>query len=80
MLGTTSMGMKLQAVDSSMLVAVGYDEENREMRVIFTTGDTYRYLNVPKSVYLELMTAESKGAYMKTNVIDVYPHRRVKRP
>ena len=60
------MGMKLQAVASSMLLAVGYDE------------DTYRYLNVPKAVYLELMKAESKGAYLKTHVIDVYPHRRMR--
>lgn len=73
------MGMKLKAVDSSMLVAVGYDEETKEMRVIYKTGDTYRYLNVPKSVYTELLNAESKGAYMKTHVIDVFPHRRVRR-
>ena len=71
--------MKLKAVDSSMLVAVGYDDDTSEMRVIYTTGDTYRYLNVPKSVYKELMKAESKGAYMKTHVIDVFPHRRVRR-
>jgi hypothetical protein len=49
------------------------------MRVIFRTGETYRYLNVPKSVYIELMKAESKGAYLKTHVIDVFPHRRVRR-
>jgi hypothetical protein len=73
------MGMKLQAVDSSMLVAVGYDEETSEMRVIFTTGDTYIYLNVPKSVYKELLKAESKGSYMKTHVIDVFPSRRLSR-
>jgi hypothetical protein len=73
------MGMKLKAVDSSMLLAVGYDEETREMRVMFKTGDTYRYLNVPKSVYNELLKAESKGAYLKTHVIDVFPHRRVTR-
>jgi hypothetical protein len=73
------MGMKLKAVDSSMLLAVGYDEGTREMRVIFKTGDTYRYLNVPKPVYSELLKAESKGAYLKTHVIDVYPHRRVRR-
>jgi hypothetical protein len=71
------MGMKLRAVDSSMLVAVGYDEKTSEMRVIFKTGDTYRYLNVPKSVYKELLEAESKGSYMKTHVIDVYPSRRI---
>ena len=73
------MGMKLKAVDSSMLVAVGYDEKISEMRVIFKTGDTYRYLNVPKSIYIELLKAESKGAYMKTHVIDHYPARRVRR-
>ena len=69
--------MKLKAADSSMLVAVGYDEETGEMRVIYKNGDTYRYLNVPKSIYTELLNAESKGAYMKTHVIDVFPHRRV---
>ena len=72
-------GMKLQAVDSSMLIAVGYDEKTSEMRVIFKNGDTYRYLNVPKSVYAELMKAESKGAYMKTHVIDHFPARRSRR-
>jgi len=73
------MGMKLRAVDSSMLLAVGYDEEERELRVIFKTSDTYRYLNVPPSTYTELLKAESKGTYMKTHVIDVFPSRRVKR-
>lgn len=62
-----------------MLLAVGYDAAATEMRVIFKTGDTYRYLNVPKSVYQELLESESKGAYMKTHVIDVYPARRVRR-
>ena len=71
--------MKLNAVDSSMLVAVGYDDELREMRVIFKTGDTYSYRNVPQSVYQELLKSESRGAYMKTHVIDVYPARRVRR-
>ena len=73
------MGMKLQNVESSMLLAVGYDEAAREMRVIFKNGDTYRYLNVPKSIYKELLEAESKGSYMRTHVIDVFPSRRVNR-
>ena len=73
------MGMKLQNVESAMLLAVGYDENAQEMRVIFRTGDTYRYLNVPKQVYIELLKAESKGAYMKTHVIDHYPARRIRR-
>jgi hypothetical protein len=55
------MGMKLRAVDSSMLIAVGYDEATSEMRIIFKTGDTYRYLNVPKSVYAELIKRNPKA-------------------
>ena len=62
-----------------MLLAAGYDDVTREMRVVFRTGDTYRYMNVPKSIYLELLKAESKGAFMKTHVIDRFPSRRVRR-
>ena len=74
------MGMKLHAVDSSMLVAVGYDEKAHEMRVVFKTGETYAYRNVPQSVYTELLKSESKGAYLKTHVIDVYSYTKVRRP
>ena len=62
-----------------MLVAVGYDETTHEMRVIFKTGETYAYRNVPKSIYTELLKSDSKGAYLKTHVIDVFPYRHIRR-
>ena len=47
--------MKLEPVESSMIQAAGYDEESYTLEVIFNSGKTYRYLEVPKTLYLELM-------------------------
>ncbi len=66
--------MELIQVESSMIDAVGYDPEGRELLVIFNSGKSYRYTGVPKKVYEELLAAESKGSYMKTFVIDMYPY------
>jgi len=35
----------------------------RSLDVEFRGGDTYRYFNVSKSIYRELLKAESAGAY-----------------
>jgi len=64
--------MQLTEVDSSMIYAVGYDEENQILEAVFNSGKTYRYFDVPKDVYTGLMAAESKGRYMRAGVIDVY--------
>ena len=71
--------MKLQAVESSMIEAVGYDETTSNLEVIFNSGKTYRYFEVPKTVYLELMESDSKGSYMLSNVIDCFPYEQVKK-
>jgi hypothetical protein len=70
--------MQLTTVESSMIYAVGYDEESRTLEVVFNSGGVYRYLGVPKNVYEGLLAADSKGSYMQANVIDVYPFERVR--
>jgi hypothetical protein len=57
-----------------MIHAVGYDAETQTLEVIFNSGGIYFYDQVPPKVYEELLAAESKGRYMKDEVIDVYPH------
>jgi len=56
-----------------MIHAVGYDDAAQELEVVFNSGKTYRYTGVPRTVYEELLAADSKGQYMRANVIDVYP-------
>ncbi|HSF75534.1 MAG TPA: KTSC domain-containing protein [Microcoleus sp.] len=71
--------MKLEAVESSMIQAVGYDEKSSTLEVVFNSGKTYRYFEVPKTVYLELMESDSKGSYMLSDVIDCFPYEQVKK-
>jgi KTSC domain len=70
---------KLIPVESSMIQAVGYDPETRILEVVFNSGQTYCYEDVPPEVHQELMAADSKGQYMRAAIIDVYPDYRVSR-
>lgn len=68
--------MELLLVESSMIGAVAYDPPVRELIVIFHTGQTYVYSNVPREVYEGLLAADSKGTFMRQSVIDQFPYRR----
>jgi hypothetical protein len=69
--------MELINVDSSMISAVGYDEQQQVLEVVFKPTGVYRYRDVPKEVYQQLLEADSKGSYMRGQIIDMYPTERV---
>ena len=56
--------MKMVQVESSHINAIGYDEETKVMKVEYTSG-TYEYSDVPKNVYEQIMSADSKGRALK---------------
>jgi hypothetical protein len=60
---------KLVPVESSMIQAVGYDPKTRTLEVVFNSGQTYCYEDVPPEVHQELMAADSKGQYMRAAII-----------
>lgn len=60
-----------------MIKGVGYDAKSRTLEVLFDSGETYRYDGVPRRVYERLMAADSKGRFMHSEIIDMYPTRRV---
>ena len=62
-----------------MIHAVGYDRKTRLLEVVFNTGRTYCYENVPPAEYKGLMEAKSKGRYMQDNILDVYFYYQLKR-
>ena len=64
---------KLISVESSMVQAVAYDSKTRTLEVVFNSGRTYCYEGVPPKVYKGLMAADSKGQYMRAEIIDMYP-------
>ncbi|PAX51909.1 KTSC domain-containing protein [Brunnivagina elsteri] len=71
--------MEPQQVESSMVQAVGYDEGSQTLEVVFSNGKTYKYFQVPKQIYEQLLVAESKGSYMQDAVIDCYQYRQIRK-
>ena len=69
--------MKLKRLESEMLLAAGYDQKSHILQVVFRTGGTYRYKDVPSDKYDEMMNAESIGQYMHKNIIGHYQYERV---
>lgn len=52
-----------QPVESSAVAAVGYSKRLHALEIEFRNGAIYRYLDVPISVYRELVAAPSKARY-----------------
>ena len=59
-------------VESRALAAVGYSRRLRALEVEFRRGGTYRYLEVPRSVYQQLLAADSKAGFYNRNVRGKY--------
>ena len=49
----------------------------RVLEVVFNTGGTYQYKEVPATEYERLMSADSIGKYMHQYIIDRYDYERV---
>jgi hypothetical protein len=55
-------------VASSLLKAVGYDEEKEELRVRFHKGGSYVYRGVTRKMYDAMMNDASAGGYFIQNI------------
>ena len=63
-------------IRSTMLRAVSYDEQSRELRVRFTNGGIYRYYQVPAAIVHNLLDPPngSPGRYFNDHVRDAYDY------
>jgi hypothetical protein len=62
-------------VDSTNVVAIGYDEEQSELYVEFLSGSTYVYSPVPVVTFTEFLSADSKGSYLNREIKPNYDCR-----
>jgi hypothetical protein len=65
-------------VESSGIASVGYSKRKHVLEIEFANGAVYRYVNVPPSVYRDLISAESKTRYYDQNIKRNYPSLRVR--
>lgn len=64
-------------VSSSNVEAAGYDVESRRLFVRFMAGKIYRYEDVDKSVFEDLLEAKSPGRFLRDVVFDSYQAKGV---
>lgn len=69
--------MNKDTVQSSNVVAIGYDQRTETLEVEFLKGAVYQYYGVPEHTYNDIMNAPSKGRFLNTYIRDSYPFSRV---
>jgi hypothetical protein len=60
-------------VRSTMLAAVAYDHDWRQLHLKFNSGDIYCYRGVPCERWEGLLAAGSKGTYVRQHILNHYP-------
>lgn len=68
--------MEMQKVKSSNIVAVGYDDGSKKLRVQFASG-TYEYSSVERQSFDEMMKAESVGKFFISNIRSNHEFKRI---
>ena len=69
--------MKLTAVDSTTLAAIGHDASQALLRLEFRSGAVYDYVGVPASAYEALLAAPSVGACFNDQIRGCFPYCRI---
>jgi KTSC domain-containing protein len=65
-------------VKSGNLRAIGYDESEQILEIVFHHGGTYRYFGVPKKIYDGLMNSQSSyGKYHDRYIKNRYRHEKI---
>lgn len=69
--------MEREYVDSSMITCFWYDKENEILYLEFRSNDQcWQYFDVPNYIYEELRNADSKGKFIRANIIGNYRESR----
>jgi len=69
--------MQRLAVDSSDIVAIGYDEKSQVLEIEFKEGRIYQYFDVPAKVHELFMKADSYGEYFYASITKHYRYKKV---
>lgn len=70
----------MEPVKSSVIAAVGYDSGKRILAVMFHTGHIVNYADVSIQMALDLVAAQSIGAYYSKHIRGKFSGRRMTGP
>jgi len=70
--------MNWQPLESKMFTAAAYDADEQILYLRFrSTGDVYRYFELPPDQYQQFLAAESRGRYFLANIRDHFRYERM---
>ena len=69
--------MQRYPVTSSNITEIGYSDEHQILQLLFSSGITYQYFEVPRRVFEELLQAESIGRYVNANIKGQFRYARL---
>jgi hypothetical protein len=69
--------MELTPVKSSTVAKVGYNSETSELHVEFSSGAQYKYEAVEEGVYESMLSAESIGKFLNSNIKEKYEFQKI---
>lgn len=68
--------MTMLTTGTPAILAIGYDDGSKTLRVQMHSGATYDYLGVDRIIFEEFQRAEDKDDYLAANINHVYPYHR----
>lgn len=71
--------MRLRAVESNILYAVGYAENSKTLVVVSNQGKIYHYFDVPQAVYETLVAIDLVDHYFQARIMSCYACIQIKR-
>lgn len=69
--------MELMTVDSSSVRGIGYDDDRAILYVQYVDGEVYAYSKVPKSDFLDLLSARSIGWFVNKRIKPYYNYQKL---
>jgi len=62
---------------STVIASLSYDAPSATLRVVYTSGVTYDYAQVPVHVYESLKASRTKGVYLNQHIKGKYHYKKV---
>ena len=74
------MSRQRVSVESACIASIAFCIEENVLQLEFRNGLAYEYLGVPASLYTDLLSAQSKGAFVTRFIRGQFPFRRLGHP
>ena len=68
------------SVESACIASIAFSVEENVLQLEFRNGLAYEYLGVPAALYTDLLSAQSKGAFVTRFIRGHFPFRRLGQP